>query len=261
MEDGMTSRTVVLPILVLVAIAFVGVTIFTGGTQTVPESQERGAGVFHEDFSTGFIDPERWSVTMAGDATERIIEVNSTGPSADGNYRLCIGADTIGTEDDTVKYQGIRTVQPIPFDGKRTVFVDLDWNHQWNGCYLSAGFYLCPTVTETNPEEEPDWLKFTYVGVPPGVNVRPFIASKRNGHVSYLYLEGWPEEKSGRPIDNQRVQIISHDGQIHVRENDTELFRSDNAVIDFSSAYLYLQTSSHSNYPLRVICFDNITVL
>jgi len=65
-------------------------------------------------------------------------------------------------------------------DGKELCF-DLDWNNQSNGCYLTASLYLCPTVTTGNPGNEKDWLKFEYVGVPPGRNARCVIATKIAG--------------------------------------------------------------------------------
>jgi hypothetical protein len=45
-------------------------------------------------------------------------------------------------------------------------------------------------VTNGNPGEEKDWLKFEYVGVPPGRNARGVVATKIAGKVKYLYTEG-----------------------------------------------------------------------
>jgi len=92
-----------------------------------------------------------------------------------------------------------------------------------NGCYLTAPLYLCPAVTTGNLGNEKDWLKFEYVGVPPGRNARGVIATKIAGVVMYTYTEGWPEQRTGRHIAYQRM-------------------------------------SSHSNYPARELYFDNIVI-
>ena len=56
-------------------------------------------------------------------------------------------------------------------DGTR-IAVELDWNDQPNGSYLSAGLILAPEPTEANPSRGRSWLKVEYVGVPPGRNAR-----------------------------------------------------------------------------------------
>lgn len=53
--------------------------------------------------------------------------------------------------------------------------------------------------------------------------------------------------------------IIDRKG-LKVTENGKELFSTQDHGIDFTQAYLYLQMSSHSNYPAKEIYFDNITV-
>jgi hypothetical protein len=86
--------------------------------------------------------------------------------------------------------------------------------------------YLCPTVTNGNPEEEKDWLKFEYVGVPPGRNARGVIATKIAGVVLYLYTEGWPEQRTGRHIAYQRIKIIldNKNESLKIIENGKEIF-------------------------------------
>lgn len=138
---------------------------------------------------------------------------------------------------------------------------DLDWNNQSNGCYLTASLYLCPTATNGSPRNEKDWLKFEYVGVPPGRNARCVIAAKRDENVKYLHTEGWPEQKSGRHIAYQRIKIILDNKSLKVIENGTEIYCTPSHGLEFSSAYLYLQMSSHSNYPAREIYFDNLVVV
>lgn len=247
------SFTVLLTALTAIAVLCCGLPYSSPGNAS-------GFTEFREDFSVGFLDPNRWVITQAGDTKLRVIDVMDVDSSEKTDYRLRIGADTIGTRDDTVKYQGVRTVQDIELEGNKTVSVDLDWNHQSNGCYLSASLYLCPTITDANPEDENDWLKIEYAGVPPGQNARIVIASKTDGTVNYLYQEGWPEQKTGRTIANQQIWIRITDGRIRVMENGTEIYRSEGMVLDFTSACLYLQMSGHSNYPLREIYFDNVII-
>jgi len=145
-------------------------------------------------------------------------------------------------------------------EGKELSF-DLDWNNQSNGCYLTASLYLCPTVTTGNPGEEKDWLKFEYVGVPQGRNARCVIAAKRDGKVKYLYTEGWPEQRCGRHIAYQRIKIVLDNESLKIIENGTEIYCAPSHGLEFTSAYRYLQMSSHSNYPAREIYFDNVVVV
>ena len=144
---------------------------------------------------------------------------------------------------------------------QRTSF-DLDWNNQSNGCYLTASLYLCPTVTNGNPRDENDWLKFEYVGVPPGRNARCVIASKSDGKVKYLYTEGWPEQRTGRHIAHQRIKIIldAKNKSLKIIENGKEIYSSQSHGLEFTSAYIYLQMSSHSNYHTRELYFDNVVI-
>ena len=164
------------------------------------------------------------------------------------------------TRDDTVKFLGVRSVKSIVFAPGTTVSFDLDWNQQTNGCYLTAAVYLCPTVTSKNPREEADWLKFEYVGVPPGKKARSVVARKTKGRVHYLDRDGWPEDRQGRDIDNQHIVVIKDSTGFHIRENGQELYRTRSHDLAFDEVYIYLQMSSHSNYPGREIYFDNVAV-
>ena len=146
------------------------------------------------------------------------------------------------------------------FSEGNEISFDIDWNNQSNGCYLTASLYLCPTVTNGNPREKKNWLKFEYVGVPPGRNARCVIATKSDGKVKYLYTEGWPEQRTGRHIGNQRIKIILDNKSLKIIENEKEIYCSPSHGLEFTSAYLYLQMSSHSNYPAREIYFDNVAV-
>jgi len=213
---------------------------------------ETNSPIFNENFSEGILNAERWQITREGDFEESTIEVY--------NHRLRLRANTIGTSDDTVKFHGIRSVQRVNFSRGLNIYLDLDWNNQSNGCYLAGSVYLCPTATNENPRDEDDWLKFEYVGVPPGKNARSVIATKIDGRTGWLYTEGWPEDRSGRKITDQHIKITLDDGSFKVMENGRAIYASPSHNLTFSSAYIYLQMSSHSNYPAREIYFDNIVV-
>jgi hypothetical protein len=217
---------------------------------------------FHDGFSNGSLNTQRWQITREGDFKESVIDVYDADPTGNDDYRLRLRANTIGTKDDTVKFHGVRSVESVNFSAGKELSFDLDWNNQSNGCYLTASLYLCPTVTTGNPGEEKDWLKFEYVGVPPGRNARGVIATKIAGVVMYLYTEDWPEQRTGRHIAYQRIKIIldNENESLKIVENGKEIYCSPSHGLQFSSAYIYLQMSSHSNYPARELYFDNVIV-
>jgi hypothetical protein len=218
------------------------------------------SAIFNENFSEGVLNQQTWQITREGDFKESTIDVYDADPTENVDFRLRLRANTIGTKDDTVKFHGVRIVEVVNFSEGKEISFDLDWNNQSNGCYLTASVYLCPTATNGNPREEKDWLKFEYVGVPPGHNARCVIAARSDGKVKYLYTEGWPEQKSGRHIAYQRIRIILDGENLKVIENGTERYSTQSHGLEFSSAYLYLQMSSHSNYPARELYFDNVVV-
>jgi hypothetical protein len=218
------------------------------------------SAIFNENFSEGTLNPKLWQITREGDFKESRIDVYDTDPTENVDYRLRLRANTIGTRDDTVKFHGVRSLYNVDFREGKEISFDIDWNNQSNGCYLTASVYLCPTATKGNPRDEKDWLKFEYVGVPPGRNARCVIAAKSDGKVKYLYTEGWPEQKSGRHIAYLRIKIILDGENLKVIESGTERYSTQSHELEFSSAYLYLQMSSHSNYPTREIYFDNVVV-
>ena len=219
-----------------------------------------GGAVVKETFTTGYLDPDRWEMTREGDAHQSLIEVVPVSPSDQDEYHLRLGMDTIGTMDDTVKYIGIKSREPIILRQAHEISFDLDWNNQSNGCYLTAGFFLCPTETSTNPEREPEWLKIEYIGVPPGKNARATVAIKADESVRFLYTEGWPEERSGRPVGYQRIVLVPDTEGITILENGSFLYYIPQNDLHLESGYLYFQMSSHSNYPFREVYFDNIMV-
>ncbi|MDD1708029.1 MAG: hypothetical protein LUQ33_02495 [Methanoregulaceae archaeon] len=223
-------------------------------------AESSGEVMFEETFNTGFLDPERWKLTRDCDVRQSIIDVVAADPMNPGDSRLRLGMDTIGTRDDTVKYIGIRSNNRFKIGEAKEISFDLDWNNQSNGCYLTAAFYICPTKTSKNPEQEPEWFKIEYIGVPPGKNGRAVIATKGDDRVRYWYTEGWPEKRDGRSLGNKHITIVPHINGITILENGTFLNTLSLEDMEFESAYLYFQMSSHSNYPFREVYFDNISV-
>ena len=218
------------------------------------------AAVWMDTFSEPRVDPGRWQVTAAGDFRDWSVSV-AEAPQARGSGRLAVRADTRGSSDETVKVLGVRSIPLIDLDREVRVSVDLDWNDQANGSYLSAAIVLSPSSTRQSPFEAPDWLKVEYVGVPPGRNARMVVGVKQGGHERTLENEGWPGRgREGRRIGVQHLVIVSRRGALQVWENERLAYESKERVIGFDSAYLYLQMSSHSNYPSRTVYFDNVQV-
>jgi hypothetical protein len=216
--------------------------------------------VWTETFSDGRLDPRRWVVTSAGDFRARYVDVEEMQPGAAGS-RLRLAADTVATRDDTVKSLGVRSVPLIQLTGEVRVGVELDWNKQRNGSYLTVSVGLSRYATVTNPFHERDWVKVEYVGVPPGQNARMVVVVCRQGQERTVYNEGWPERnRAGRPIQRQRIVLVFRDRTLQILENDERVYESQEPVLDADAAYLYLQMSTHSNYPLRTVYFDDVRV-
>ncbi|MBM4037209.1 MAG: hypothetical protein FJ290_01735 [Planctomycetes bacterium] len=229
--------------------------------------------LFYEPFAAK--DPfasGKWIATRDGDFKEAIVDTVSHLQFAHGRYvpiedatptrgRLRIRVGTVGTRDDTVKHLGIRTAKPVLdlTQGPLELSTEIDWNNQANGCYLQASLFLCPTSTDRTAEKEEDWLKFEYVGVPPGKNARAYLATRQTGNLRELHKEGWPQpdpkDRTGRPIAKQRVTLRLDRDTIAIIENGKPLFGPAPHGCDFQQAYLYLEVLSHSNYPPRELFF------
>jgi len=210
------------------------------------------APLFQDAFDAPRLDTERWQLTRQGDVKESLIDI------VDGRLRMRL--DTMSTRDETVKYHGIRTKQAFSLTDGLEIAMDVDWNKQANGCYMTAGLYLSPVATEANPGGEKDWLKFEYVGVPPGQNARALLAVKVQGRERRVYTEGWPEQRKGRPIGLQKVRLVIRGNSLQIWENEQKLFETTELALPWPQVYLYLQMSSHSNYRAREVFFDNVCV-
>jgi hypothetical protein len=229
-----------------VAAVLTAATFSTGGGPPGPDG-------LRDDFSGPALDQRRWHVTRQGDFQESTVDV------VDGRLRLRMA--TIGTRDDTVKFHGVRSAQAFDISSGIAVSFELDWNDQANGSYLTAGMYLCPVATDGNPRDEENWLKLEYVGVPPGRNARALLATQQSGHLRHIYTEGWPDEqRTGRKIGRARARLVLEGPLLQVWENDELLFETEQQPLPFDQAYVYLQMSSHSNYPPRELFFDDVRV-
>ena len=215
---------------------------------------------FFEQFNDQKLNHKRWRITREGDFKKSIIDICDIDQGEGENYRLRLMANTIGTRDDTVKFHGVRCLNKIDFSAGKSIFVDLDWNNQENGCYLTAAIYICPTITEGNPKDERDWFRLEYIGVPPGKNARCAISAKVNNRIRHIYTEDWPNKKRGRLISYQKIGLLLDDQGFEVLENGKNLYGLESHKLNFSAGYLYLQMSSHSNYRSREIYFDNICI-
>lgn len=217
-----------------------------------PEGQGDASIVLRDDFSLETLDDSKWQRTRQNDFETEAVELVGG--------RLRMAASTLGTDDRTVKFHGVRTKEPlVALTGRAEISFELDWNDQANGCYMTVGAYLCPVAAE-NPREEGSWLRLLYIGVPPGRNARCLVSAKVAGHEKRLLTENWPQERTGRKIGRQRVQIALDGDSLVVTENGGKLLEADDLRLDFEQAYLYLQHSTHSNYPLRDVFFDDVVV-
>lgn len=258
MNTGFVKKGVYLFVLILIVL----VVIFTVNTLEEKATSTdfiTNRTISNENFNEGVLSAQTWQITREGDFKESIIDVYDADLSDNVDFRLRLRMNTIGTRDDTVKFHGVRSVEKVNFSKGKEISFDLDWNNQSNGCYLTGSVYLNPNATSQNSRNENDWLKFEYVGVPPGQNARSVIATKVDGKTRLLYTEGWPENRTGRHISNQHVKIMIDNKSFKIIENGEEIFASPHDLT-FTSAYIYLQMSSHSNYPSREIYFDNIAV-
>lgn len=224
--------------------------------------------------------PQRWQITRFNDFEQSIVDVvvaptqaqtddqsnqkvtlDTTGKTSGG---LRLAMNTMGTNDSTVKYLGVRSVEAFSMEKGLVIEYDLNWNQGGglnNGSYMAAGLYLCPTQTDESPVNQERFLKFEYIGTPPTVNARSMLAIGRNGYLTQLYNENWPaENRKGRDIGKPHVKIILNTTAIAVYENDKLVYENQKFEPGFLKAYVHLQMSSHSNYPMREVYFDNVKV-
>jgi hypothetical protein len=225
---------------------------------------QKDVTIIQDDFQEGGLDLSQWEQTSDGDFSKMIVDVQDVDPTKKTDFRLRLLANTIGTSDP-VKSLGVMNKTLIDFSQGVMISFDLDWNNQRNGCYLTASMYLCPAKSK-NPKKEKDWVKFEYVGVPPGQNVRTNIWANISGALKQLYTDWGPRDPDGRPQGipkghiNHNIRILLDVSNIQIFEDGNELYPLSPHNLNFTTAYLYLQMSSGTNYPSREVYFDNLLV-
>ena len=214
-----------------------------------------------DDFSAETLDVERWIPFTVNDLKEAVTQIVDKGAAGAPDRRLALGANTLGTDDKTVKTVGVRSKAAFDFRTGKRFSVDIDWNAPHNPAYLTAAIYLCPTAAPGHPEDERDWFKFEYVGVPRDKTVRTVIARKRHGNRRWLDRGGWPKVRAGKVVEENRIEIWLDAADLVVYEAGVERFRLPQHDLDFTQAVVYLLMTSHSNYYLRQILFDDVEVV
>ena len=71
---------------------------------------------------------------------------------------------------------------------------------------------------------------------------------------------GWGLCEPQRKIGLQRIEITLDRDTIVVTENGNTILEADDLRLGSDKAYLYLQRSSHSNYRMREVFFDDVRV-
>ena len=214
---------------------------------------------WREEFAAGVLDPARWHGTMSGDLHAPVVRIV---PAEDGSgSRLRLAADTRGTRDDSIKRVGVGTRCRLALGREARIGVDLDWGPPANGSYLSAALVLSPHYTDGDPAATADWLSVGYVGVPPGRTARLLVRASASGVARTLYDDGWPDRnRHGRTVTRVSLELSLRGRSLELRENGRPIPVPLPAPGRLASGYLYLQLSSHSNFPPRAVHFDDLWV-
>jgi len=75
-----------------------------------------------------------------------------------------------------------------------------------------------------------------------------------------LLDEGWPRDRTGRRIGVHSVSLLFERDRLTLQEDGEALLTAGDLDLDWGWSHLYLQQSSHSNYPLRTVYFDDVRV-
>ena len=217
------------------------------------------AETWSEDFASGRLDPARWQRTLDGDFRMQSADVVAS--DAGAGYRLRLVADTLGTRDDSIKHVGIVGRCAISLGSEATLRITIDWGPPANGSYMAAAVVLSPHAVADDPTATRDWLSVGYVGVPPGRNARLLVMASVDGVVSTLYADGWPDRnRQGRSIKRGEIDLTWQGSSLEIRENGQLVHAAAVTGALFNSVHVYLQLSSHSNYPARAVHFENLRV-
>lgn len=196
-----------------------------------------------------------WVRVISGGAAVAVAEIAGSPPYG----RLRLGIDTIDTDPATVKFVGVRSRMALESPLPLLISWSLDWNDQKNGSYLAAGLILSPDGSGDRPTAAADWLRVSYVGVPPGRNARLEVSERFHGTRKSLYSEGWPtENRLGRRIGLQKLELRISATGLELSENGKLVFTAERSI-DFEQLYVHLFLTSHSNYNLREVFFDDVS--
>jgi hypothetical protein len=220
-------------------------------------SAEAGSTLLSETFAKA-LDTGRWDLLRVNDTRSDRIEA--------GEGKLAVALETLGTDDTTVKVRGVRTKDTFELGETPLSFATtVDWNQQSNGCYQSAGLALVPEdyALDKDPRKTPEGIYFEWIGVPPGKNVRPYLAKRHANGLVELYTEGWPQEKredrKGREPSKTKVTLEVGKDSVRLLEGEKELFKGKDAP-PVGKYRLVIFASSHSNYPKRTVYFEGCEV-
>lgn len=220
------------------------------GPRSMPE-------ILVEDFRQGPLDPRRWVPTRLNDFQASSLEVMPD-PQEPGDGRLRFRAATIGTRHHTVKYLGVAHPRPIDLRHPVEIEIEIDWAHQSNGSYLTLGFYLSPKWSAATASRHKDWLSFRFVGIPPGKTARAELMRRTHGNLQVVERFGWPKVKSGRDLGRATVTLSLDGRSLSLSIDGKEQFSTPDAGFRFDRAYLFLEMSTHSNYPRRELFIDRV---
>lgn len=212
-----------------------------------------------EEFSAEVLDPQRWQATRLNDFQEARWDLQPD-PEEPGDGRLRLRAATLNTRDATVKHMGVVLTRPLDLRSPVDVQVDLDWAHQRNGSYLALAAYLAPAFDRTSVTQTPDWLGVRVVGEPPGQTARLEVMRRSHGNLAALERFGWPGTKPGRDMGRVRLELHLDGRAARLNVDGKERFSTPDAGHRYEQAFLYLELTSHSNYPGRDVFVDRVAI-
>ncbi len=191
------------------------------------------------------VEPPGWVTVGVSDA------VRSASWSAD---RLALSLTTMGITPKPLAVTGVRSVKPV--SGSIDLAFTLDWNRQANGAYLKVAVYLSPHRTDGDPAQLDDWVRVSYIGVPPGDRWRHELAERRGKRLAFLDRAGWPHDRRGRVPGVAKVHIRWTGGRLELLEGGATLSKV--TARGWSEHYVYVTLTSHSNYPQRTVYVDGL---
>jgi hypothetical protein len=200
------------------------------------------------DFDGGGL-PAGWTAIHQHDFREKEVVVREGA--------LVLRADTLDTDERTVKSLALRLDRPVDFAAGVRISVDLSWTEEPNASYLAAGIFLSPHKVDDDPEDARDYLAFEYKGVPPRNLARPSITARSRGRLMPVEWFGWPKVREGRAVGTQGLVLTVRGSSLVVEEGGREIYRGSDTGLSLESGWVYLRMSSHSHYRSRQVRFDN----